>query len=85
MALWTSDDQGESWTKVRQLTRDSEFNHTYARRPFNAHPQFYALWADGNPLEPSESRLYFTDRDGTHARRLPANMQDGFVAPEIAW
>ena len=58
--------------KQRQLTRDSRFNHTYARRPVDAHPQFYALWADGNPLAPSESRLYFTDRDGTASGSCPS-------------
>jgi hypothetical protein len=85
MVLWTSRDEGASWTRVKALTRGSEFNHTYARRPVNAHPQFYALWADGNPLEPSASRLYFTDRDGSHVWRLPTTMRDNAVAPEIVW
>ena len=85
MVLWTSRDQGATWRKVKQLTRDSKFNHTYARRPVDAHPDFYALWADGDPLEPSESRLYFTDRDGTGVWRLPAHMDDGFAAPEKVW
>lgn len=29
----------------------------------NAHPGFYALWADGDALKPSESSRYFTDRE----------------------
>jgi hypothetical protein len=81
MALWTSDDEGESWRKVRQLTHDSEFNHTYARRPLNAHPQFYALWADGDVHQPSASRLYFTDRDGSDVWQLPTMMDAGFATP----
>lgn len=84
MVLWTSDDEGASWRRVKQLTAGGEFNHAYARRPVDAHPQFYALWADGNPHEKSESRLYFTDRDGSGVWRLPATMTEEFAAPEVA-
>lgn len=83
IVLWESRDEGGSWEKIRQLTRDSEFNHTYPRRPLNAHPQFYALWADGNPLEPSQSWLYFTDRDGSGVWRLPVEMTDDTAAPVL--
>jgi hypothetical protein len=85
MVMWTSRDEGRSWTKSKQLTHNSKINHTYARRPLNAHPQFYALWADGNPLAPSESRLYFTNRDGNHVWRLPVQMDGDFSAPKVAW
>ncbi len=64
MALWTSKDQGKSWAKVKQLTAHSERNHTYARRPLNVHPDFYAFWADGHGRQPSESRLYISDKEG---------------------
>ncbi|MEQ8766326.1 MAG: BNR-4 repeat-containing protein [Planctomycetota bacterium] len=74
IAMWISRDQGESWTKTKQLTKDSPRNHTYVRHPVNAHPDFYALWADGNGLERSESRLYFTDREGTAVWQLPVKM-----------
>ena len=70
MALWSSADQGRAWTLVKQITHNSEFNHTYARRPVNAHPDFYALWADGNARERSASRIYICDRHG-NASRLP--------------
>jgi hypothetical protein len=82
MVMWTSRDEGRNWTKLRQLTRDSKLNHGYARRPVNAHPQFYALWADGNPLERSESHLYFTDREGSGVWRLPAHMDKELSQPE---
>jgi hypothetical protein len=85
MVLWMSPDEGRTWSKQKQLTRDSEFNHTYARRPVNAHPQFYALWADGNPLQPSKSRLYFTDRDGSRVWRLPTKMDGDYAKPEAVW
>jgi hypothetical protein len=84
MVLWSSRDEGRTWNREKQLTRGSELNHTYARRPVDASPQFYALWADGNPLEPSESRLYFTDREGTHVWRLPAAMDGEFAWPDEA-
>jgi len=31
-------DQGKTWTKDRQITRNSPFNHTYARKPVNCLP-----------------------------------------------
>jgi hypothetical protein len=85
MVMWTSRDEGKTWSRAKQLTRDSRRNHTYARRPLNAHPDFYALWADGNAREPSESNLYFTDQRGDHVWRLPAKMDGEFATPEVAW
>jgi hypothetical protein len=84
MVLWISHNEGRTWHGEKQLTHNSEFNHTYARRPINAHAQFYAYWADGNPLEPSESRLYFTNREGSHVWRLPSEIRDEFAKPEVA-
>ncbi len=81
MALWLSDDQGVTWRKERDITKNSEYNHAYARRPVNAHPDFYAFWADGNPDEFSPSRLYFTNRDGDRVWRLPYNMTEDRAAP----
>jgi hypothetical protein len=85
MVMWTSHDEGQSWTRVKQLTHDSKLNHTYPRRPVDANSQFYSLWADGNPLERSDSQLYFMDRDGTHVWRLPARMDGEFAKPDVAW
>ena len=85
MVLWTSQDEGRTWKRVKQLTRDSQRNHSYARRPLNAHPDFYALWADGHGREPSESSIFFTNQRGDHVWRLPAKMDADLVKPEIAW
>ena len=74
MAIWISRNQGQHWEMEKQLTRGSHFNHTYARRPVNAHPDFYAFWADGNPDQFSESRLYFTDQTGDQVWVLPYEM-----------
>lgn len=83
VAMWVSKDQGVSWKMAKQLTEKSEFNHTYCRRPLNAHPDFYSLWADGHGRKLSESRLYFTNRAGDHVWRLPVKMEGKFAKPEI--
>mgnify|MGYP002682987269 FL=1 len=83
MEMWISKDQGRKWTKVRTLTGSSEFNHTYARRPVNAHPGFYAFWADGHGRQPSESRLYFSDKEG-NVSVLPRKMNGPFEKPARA-
>ena len=80
IALWISPDRGRSWKKIKQLTQNSPRNHTYARRPVNAHPDFYALWADGHGRQPSESCLYFCDRNG-QTWQLPRQMNDDFAKP----
>jgi hypothetical protein len=82
VTVWVSRDQGKSWTKEKQLTHNSEFNHTYVRRPLNAHPDFWAFWADGDARRPSESRLYFADKSG-NVRRLPTKMTKDFQKPEL--
>ncbi|RUL81424.1 hypothetical protein [Tautonia sociabilis] len=81
--MWTSRDEGASWDRFKTLTSDSEYNHTYVRRPLAAHPGFYALWADGHAFEPSPSRLYFTDRDGSHVWRLPERIEGERAKPEL--
>jgi hypothetical protein len=85
MVMWTSSDEGQSWQRVKQLTHDNQRNHGYARRPVNAHPDFYALWADGHGREPSESCLYFTNQRGEQVWRLPPRMNSDFAKPEIVW
>lgn len=82
VAMWISSDQGKTWKMLRQLTHNSERNHTYVRRPLNANPDFYAFWADGNARRPSESCLYFCDKSGEHVYRLPAVMTGEFAKPE---
>jgi len=77
MALWTSTDQGKSWTKTRQLTTASERNHSYARRPINVHPDFYAFWADGNGRAPSKSNLFISNNKGD-VFMLPEQMEGKF-------
>ncbi|HLA86109.1 MAG TPA: BNR-4 repeat-containing protein [Thermoguttaceae bacterium] len=85
MEMWVSHDEGTSWQKIRELTYDSDYNHTYARQPRNANDDFYSFWADGNAYAESESRLYFTDRLGTGVWKLPEYMEGDFATPELAY
>ncbi len=82
VAVWTSGNEGAAWEKTRLTTRCSKYNHTYVRRPVNAHPEFYALWADGHTRQPSDSRLYFCNRSGDSVFRLPPLMTGDHHRPE---
>ncbi|MEA3402945.1 MAG: BNR-4 repeat-containing protein [Armatimonadota bacterium] len=87
VAMWRSTDEGGTWTMVRQLTHDSPYNHSYVRRvvngrgPLGGLTDFVAFWADGHGRRPSESRLYFADREG-NVRRLPQAMDGQWARPE---
>jgi hypothetical protein len=80
IVMWTSSDQGTTWS-AKPLTHDSRLNHTYARKPVNADPGFYALWADGSPLRPTPSSLYFATKGG-EVYRLPDHMSGATAKPE---
>lgn len=82
MCLWTSLDNGATWTMKRQITRGSPLNNSYARRPLNARDPFFAFWADGDPNTLSPSRLYFSDSKGEAVYRLPYDMAGDFATPE---
>lgn len=79
--MWGSADSGATWKRERKMTVGSRFNHTYVRRPLNAHPGFWAIWADGDAFGPSGSHLYFANQAGD-VFRLPAKMEGAFAQPE---
>ena len=81
MVMWTSGDLGATWRRARTLTARSPRNHSYARKPLGAHPDFVALWADGDARQPSRSRLYFASRKG-EVFVLPDDMRDAWARPE---
>jgi hypothetical protein len=81
MELWESRNEGRTWRKVRDLTKGSARNHSYARKPLNAHPDFYALWADGNAHEASGSMIYFTNKAGD-VFMLPGKMDAPRMRPQ---
>lgn len=81
MALWRSNDEGINWNKIRDVTHNSPYNHSYARRPLNANDDFYAFWADGDADKISPSRLYFTNKSGDKVWMLPYDMNREFEKP----
>ena len=82
MEMWISRNEGVSWQRHRRLTHGSAYNHTYARRPFHAHEDFHAIWADGHGRQPSMSSLYFTDREGNGVWQLPVLMDGSTARPK---
>jgi hypothetical protein len=80
--MWISNNLGQTWKKVKQLTKNSSRNHTYARQPVNANPDFYAIWADGHGRKPSQSTLYFCDKQG-NVYVLPREMSKELVKPQL--
>jgi hypothetical protein len=81
MALWSSVNEGLTWQMVRQITTNSIYNHTYARRPLNAADPFSVFWADGDPTMLTPSRLYFGDLEGTRVWQLPYDSSAIFNTP----
>ncbi|MCB0687323.1 MAG: BNR-4 repeat-containing protein [Saprospiraceae bacterium] len=81
IVMWISHDEGKTWTKVKQMTQGSPYNHNYARRPVQANPQFYSLWADGNGRQISPSSIYFCNQQGD-VFRLPTKMNTKMMKPE---
>lgn len=82
VTLWISKNNGKDWKKKRNLTQNSPRNHSYVRRPLNAHPNFYSLWADGHADELSQSRLYFSNKKGNKVWELPYQMDEEFGVPK---
>jgi hypothetical protein len=82
IVMWLGQDQGTTWSRHKTLTRDTKRNHNFVRQPIDAQDDFYALWADGDAGELSESNLYFTNKSGDAVWRLPARMDSDIVRPE---
>lgn len=81
IAVWTSEDAGDTWQKQRQLTHDQERNHTYVRRGQVMHPGFAAFWADGKTLEPGASNLYFSNQAADRVFMLPPEIEGNSAQP----
>lgn len=78
--IWKSSDAGKSWKKEMRVTRKSKRNHNYVRKVINGRAPFQFFWADGNPDELSQSKLYFGDLEGK-VRELPYKMKKDWVRP----
>ena len=80
LAIWVSEDRGGTWVKEKQLTENSQFSHSYVRRPVNFKAPFCFFWADGDSHKFSKSQLYFGDFDG-NIWKLPYEMNDDKEMP----
>jgi hypothetical protein len=80
LEVWQSTNSGEDWEKIRKITRNSRFNHSYVRSPINYKPPFCFFWADGHPHKFSKSQLYFGDFEG-NVWRLPYEMENDREKP----
>ena len=74
LAIWSSENKGETWTKEKQLTKNSKYSHSYIRRPVNYKAPFCFFWAEGDSHKFSKSELYFGDFEG-NAWKLPFEME----------
>jgi hypothetical protein len=81
IAVWSSEDDGKTWKQTRQVTRDSKLNHSYVRRVVDGREPMKIFWADGNPNELSESRLFFGGVRGGGYFELPYDMSDETAEP----
>ncbi|RYD34272.1 MAG: hypothetical protein EOP87_09545 [Verrucomicrobiaceae bacterium] len=81
LEMWTSSDEGLTWTKVRHVTENSPRKHNYVRKPQDGHGRFHSYWADGNPEVLTESHLYFGAAGGTRAWELPYHMTTPTAKP----
>ena len=82
VAMWLSEDAGKTWKKEKQMTENSEMNHSYVRKPSHAQPDFYGIWADGHGRKPSESNIFFTNEKGD-VYKLPRHNTDMMITPEL--
>ena len=82
IARWVSADAGATWNLDQQITRNSEFNHTFPKLVENSHDQFNTFWSAGSATEQSEVSLYFSDREG-NVYRMPTTFEGDFVQPVL--
>jgi hypothetical protein len=81
VVLYGSRDEGGQWELLKQITRSSELNHSYIRRPENFSPPFCFFWASGHPHRQSISELYFGDFRG-RVWKLPYTMGSENAFPQ---
>ncbi|MFT5886930.1 MAG: hypothetical protein ACI9IP_003402 [Arcticibacterium sp.] len=80
IAIWESTDMGETWEKLKTITKDSELSHSYVRRPVNFKDPFSFFWADGHSHKLSKSELYFGNFKG-ETWKLPYHMKNDYEKP----
>ena len=79
--IWESVDKGKTWIRILELTRNSQFNHAYVRKPLQYKPPFCFFWASGHAHQFSKSELHFGDFKG-NVWKLPYIMTEESEFPE---
>ena len=80
IAIWASNDSGNTWSKEKVITKNSKLNHSYVRRPVGSKSPFSFFWANGNPEKISKSKLFFGDFEG-NVYQLPYTMNKDWEKP----
>jgi hypothetical protein len=80
LAIWQSTDKGKTWKKLKTITANSKFSHSYVRRPLNYKDPFCFFWADGHSHNFSKSNLYFGNFKG-EIWKLPHTMSGDHERP----
>lgn len=80
IAIWQSTNKGETWKKLKTITKNSERSHSYVRRPVNFKDPFCFFWFDGHSHKFSKSELYFGNFKG-EIWKLPYRMKNDYEKP----
>jgi hypothetical protein len=80
VAIWKSYDLGKNWVRDTTITKQSELNNSYVRRPLNSKAPFCFFWANGDTEKFSKSEMFFGDFDG-NVWKLPYTMNEDFEKP----
>jgi|TARA_B110000305_G_scaffold232786_1_gene288276 hypothetical protein len=81
LAIWKSIDKGNTWENMKIVTKNSEFSHSYVRKPVNFKNPFCFFWANGHSHNFSKSALYFGNFKG-EIWKLPYDMKNDFEKPK---
>lgn len=80
IVIWQSTNKGETWEKLKSITKNSELSHSYVRRPVNFKEPFCFFWSDGHSHKFSKSELYFGNFKG-EIWKLPYSMKNNYEKP----
>ena len=81
LQVWKSHDSGVHWVKEKNLTQNSQMNHSYVRKSENFKAPFVFFWACGDAHQFSKSELFFGNLKG-EIWKLPYNMEKESELPQ---
>ena len=81
LQVWKSHDSGAHWVKEKNLTQNSQMNHSYVRKSENFKAPFVFFWAYGDAHQFSKSELFFGNLKG-EIWKLPYKMEKESELPQ---